>query len=144
MDYLTVQRSVDSDDYPLSTSCPSSVQHLIPATSDDQSKMASLELVPIETNRNARAFEDTEFVEQMWKLSVSKEDGIKSTILSDYLQQAGISSLKAKSFIEWLYLHDGTLIKADKVCIGYETDTPDQAVYLALYSSIVPKFLCYT
>ena len=123
LDYLAVQRSVDSDDYLLSTSGPSSVLQLTPATSDDESKVASSEPVPTETIKN----DDTEFVEQMCKLSISKEEnGMMPSNISAYLKQAGMTSLKAKSFLEWLYLHDGTLNSADNLCIGYENDTPDQ------------------
>ena len=105
---------MDSDDYPLSISSPSSVRQLTPATSDDESKIVSSELVRTETIRNDTTFEVTELAEQMCKLAVSEDkERIMPSTISAYLQQAGMSSAKEKTFLEWLYLHDESLKNAD-------------------------------
>ena len=102
---------MDSDDYPLSISSPSSVRQLTPATSDDESKIVSSELVRTETIRNDTTFEVTELAEQMCKLTVSEDkERIMPSTISAYLQHA---SAKAKTFLEWLYLHDESLKNAD-------------------------------
>lgn len=110
----------------------------------DQDDVLSTRLVGLETIHNSQALdlEDRKFVELMCKLSVSNEKYRESQSISAYLKHVGVSSEKAKSFLEWLYLNDESLRTADKVGIGYEIETPDEPVYLALYSTFVPNLTC--
>ena len=82
-----------------------------------------------------------EFIEQMVKLSLSNDTDKDTPSMSAYLKHVGVSSEKAKTFLEWLSLNDETLKAADKVCIGY-IEAPDEPVYLALYSNDVPEDTC--
>ena len=108
----------------------------------NESYEISLEQVDNETTRNGTTLEDTNLVEQMSQLFLSNETDKWHSAISAYLQNVGTFSAKAKSFLECLYLHDESLKHADNVFIGYESERPDEPVYLVLYSTVVPESKC--